>query len=46
LPTAIGNGMRVLGRRTPPITNTAFNRLQMWDGRFHNLEEQADPGAG
>ena len=41
LPTAIGNGMAVLKRSTPPIVNSAFNKLQMWDGRFSSLEEQA-----
>jgi len=41
LPTAIGNGMTTLKRATPTIVNTAFNELQMWDGRFHSLEEQA-----
>ena len=41
LPTAIGHGMGVLKRSTPPIVNTAFNKLQMWDGRFASLEEQA-----
>jgi len=41
LPTAIGDGMRVLERSTPTILNTAFNKLQMWDGRFRTLEEQA-----
>ena len=41
LPTAIGDGMRVLGRSTPSIVNSAFNRYQMWDGRFNSLEEQA-----
>ena len=41
LPTAIGNGMTTLQRATPTIVNTAFNELQMWDGRFHSLEEQA-----
>jgi cytochrome c peroxidase len=40
-PTAIGNGMTVLRRSTPSIVNTAFNKLQMWDGRFDSLEEQA-----
>jgi cytochrome c peroxidase len=40
-PTAIGNGMTVLKRATPPIVNAAFNKLQMWDGRFNSLEEQA-----
>jgi cytochrome c peroxidase len=41
LPTAIGNGMTTLQRATPTIVNTAYNELQMWDGRFHSLEEQA-----
>jgi cytochrome c peroxidase len=41
LPTAIGNGMGVLKRATPTIVNSAFNVVQMWDGRFHTLEEQA-----
>jgi cytochrome c peroxidase len=40
-PTAIGNGMNVLKRSTPSIVNTAFNQLQMWDGSFDSLEEQA-----
>jgi len=33
--------MNVLKRSTPSIVNTAFNKLQMWDGRFDSLEEQA-----
>lgn len=41
LPTAIGEGQKVLGRATPTILNAAYNFLQMWDGRFHSLEEQA-----
>jgi cytochrome c peroxidase len=41
LPTAIGDSMKVLGRATPPITNAAYSDVQMWDGRFHSLEEQA-----
>lgn len=41
LPTAIGHGMIVLGRATPTILNTAYQRKQMWDGRFRSLEEQA-----
>jgi cytochrome c peroxidase len=42
--TAMGNGMRVLGRATPSILNSAYNDILMWDGRFHTLEEQAlDP---
>jgi cytochrome c peroxidase len=41
LPTAIGEGMKVLGRSTPTIINTAYNAKQMWDGRKRDLEEQA-----
>ena len=41
LPTAIGHGMKVLRRATPSIYNAAYNPLQMWDGRFATLEEQA-----
>lgn len=41
LATAIGDGQKVLGRATPTIVNSAFNFLQMWDGRFKSLEEQA-----
>jgi cytochrome c peroxidase len=41
LPTAIGNGMQVLGRRTPSIVNSSYGTIFMWDGRFHSLEEQA-----
>ncbi|MCI0508124.1 MAG: c-type cytochrome [Gammaproteobacteria bacterium] len=41
LPTAIGEGQQKLKRATPTILNTAFNFLQMWDGRFSSLEEQA-----
>lgn len=38
LPTAIGNNMKILGRATPSLINTAYNRIQMWDGRFKTLE--------
>lgn len=41
LPTAIGDGMKTLRRATPTIVNTAFNKMQMWDGRARTLEEQA-----
>lgn len=41
LPTAVGEGMKRLKRHTPTILNSAFNKLQMWDGRFASLEEQA-----
>ncbi|MEK6749588.1 MAG: cytochrome c peroxidase [Pseudomonadota bacterium] len=41
LPTAIGHGMKVLERTTPTILNTAYQKSQMWDGRFATLEHQA-----
>jgi cytochrome c peroxidase len=41
LPTAVGFDMQKLGRATPTIINTAFNTIQMWDGRKANLEDQA-----
>ena len=41
LPTAIGHGMKVLGRATPTILNTGYQRFQFWDGRVKTLEEQA-----
>ena len=41
LPTAIGHGMKTLKRHTPTILNSAYNKRQMWDGRFATLEEQA-----
>jgi cytochrome c peroxidase len=41
LPTATGFDMQTLGRATPTILNTAFNPIQMWDGRKGTLEEQA-----
>lgn len=41
LPTAMGVGMKTLHRATPTILNTAYNRIQMWDGRAPSLEEQA-----
>ncbi|EGW54345.1 cytochrome-c peroxidase [Candidatus Endoriftia persephonae] len=41
LPTAKGFKSQVLGRASPVITNTAFNSLQMWDGRKKSLEDQA-----
>lgn len=40
-PTAIGHGMQVLGRATPTILNTAYQKVQFWDGRASSLEEQA-----
>ena len=41
LPTGVGNGMKVLSRATPSIVNSGYNDIQMWDGRFRSLEEQA-----
>ena len=41
LPTAVGFDMQKLGRATPTILNTAFNTIQMWDGRKSTLEDQA-----
>lgn len=41
LKTAIGEGQKRLKRATPTILNTAYNGLQMWDGRFRSLEQQA-----
>ncbi len=41
LPTAIGHGFKTLKRKTPTIVNTAYNPLQMWDGRKPTLEDQA-----
>jgi cytochrome c peroxidase len=41
LPTGIGEGQKALRRATPTIINTAYNHLQMWDGRFRSLEDQA-----
>ncbi len=41
LPTARGSKSVVLERASPTIVNTAFNSLQMWDGRKKTLEEQA-----
>jgi cytochrome c peroxidase len=41
LATAKGNRSKVLGRASPVITNTAYNSIQMWDGRKKSLEDQA-----
>lgn len=41
LPTAKGFKSKVLDRATPTIINTAYNSIQMWDGRKHSLEDQA-----
>lgn len=41
LKKGIGEGQQELGRATPTILNTAYNRKQMWDGRKRSLEDQA-----
>jgi cytochrome c peroxidase len=41
LPTAKGAKSMVLDRASPTVINTAFNSLQMWDGRKNSLEDQA-----
>ncbi len=41
LALGVGEGMKKLKRHTPTILNSAYNKLQMWDGRFASLEEQA-----
>lgn len=41
LPTAIGHRGKKLERATPTIINSGYSRMQMWDGRFKSLEEQA-----
>ena len=41
LPKAIGTGMKILGRRSPTILNSAWTELLFWDGRADSLEEQA-----
>jgi cytochrome c peroxidase len=41
LKTGIGTGQKSLKRATPTILNAAYNFVQMWDGRFRSLEDQA-----
>lgn len=41
LTTAKGFKSIVLGRASPTVTNSAYNKLQMWDGRKTSLEDQA-----
>lgn len=41
LSTAKGVKSKVLDRASPTIINTAFNTIQMWDGRKKSLEDQA-----
>lgn len=39
--TAKGVQSKILPRSTPTIVNTAYNTIQMWDGRSSTLEDQA-----
>lgn len=41
LPTARGFRSEILARATPTVFNTAYNGIQMWDGRKSSLEDQA-----
>ncbi len=41
LPTGRGSKSILLGRASPVVTNTAYNSIQMWDGRKRDLEDQA-----
>lgn len=41
LERAVGDGHKVLARRTPTILNSAYAPLLFWDGRAASLEEQA-----
>ncbi len=40
-PTSKGINSQLGGRRAPPVSNSAYNKLQFWDGRAASLEEQA-----
>ena len=40
-PTSKGINSQMGGRRSPPVSNSAYNLLQFWDGRAPSLEEQA-----
>ncbi len=40
-PTSLGIGGQRGGRRSPPVSNSAYLPLQFWDGRAPSLEEQA-----
>ena len=40
-PTSKGINGQMGGRRSPPVSNSAYNPLQFWDGRAPSLEEQA-----
>ncbi len=41
LSTAKGNKSAVLGRASPTIVNSAYEKIFMWDGRKASLEDQA-----
>lgn len=41
MPTAVGDSMKTLGRRTPTIVDLAWATALFWDGRAETLEEQA-----
>jgi cytochrome c peroxidase len=41
LSTGRGFQSKVLGRASPTVVNTAYNSIQMWDGRKQSLEDQA-----
>lgn len=41
LPTGKGFKSEVLGRASPTVINTAYNAIQMWDGRKRDLIDQA-----
>lgn len=41
LATAKGLQGQMLGRASPTVINTAYNSIQMWDGRKRDLEDQA-----
>jgi cytochrome c peroxidase len=41
LPTGKGVKSMVLDRASPTVVNTAYNSIQMWDGRKKSLEDQA-----
>jgi len=40
-PTSKGINSQMGGRRSPPVSNAAYNPLQFWDGRAPSLEEQS-----
>jgi len=40
-PTSKGINSQMGGRRSPPVSNSAYSLLQFWDGRAPSLEEQA-----